>query len=325
MIRTSSEAFRLAQPFVIARGARTHATVVTVEITRDGITGRGECTPYPRYGESVESVSELIASLPDGISRDALQDALPAGAARNAVDCALWDWESQAQDRPVWALAGLEAPKALETAYTLSLGTSEEMHRAAVAAAERPLLKVKLGGGAEDVERIRAVRDGAPASRLIIDANEGWSIAEYETLAPVFLELGVVMVEQPLPAGQDAALAEANRPLPVCADEAAHDVTGLLALMGKYDMINIKLDKTGGLTHALALKERATAAGFRVMVGCMMGSSLAMAPAALVAQGAEIVDLDAPLLLAEDRDPPMHYTGSTLQPPPAALWGGGAR
>lgn len=325
MIRVLERKFRLAEPFTIARGTRTHASVLCVEIARDGYIGRGECVPYARYGETLSSVTAQISELSADIDRSSLQKCLPAGAARNAVDCALWDLEAQIAGTPVWSLAGLNAPVALTTAYTLSLDTPEAMGKAAVRAAMRPLLKIKLGGGAEDIARIRAVRSGAPEARLIIDANEGWSLSEYQRLAPVFLELGVAMVEQPLPAAEDAPLAGIERPLPVCADEAVHDCASLAALTGKYDMINIKLDKTGGLTEALRLKAIASAQGYRIMVGCMIGSSLAMAPAALVAQGAEIVDLDAPLLLAEDQDLPIPYTGSTMHPTPQALWGGGPR
>jgi L-alanine-DL-glutamate epimerase-like enolase superfamily enzyme len=325
VIRVNAEQFRLEQPFIIARGARTHASVLTVEIERDGMVGRGECVPYARYGETLESVQAEIQQLPVDITREALQSALPAGAARNAVDCALWDLEAQVAGKPVWALAGLDEPGSVETAFTLSLEPPADMHRAAEAAAARPLLKIKLGGGAEDVDRIRAVRAGAPDATLIIDANEGWSVQEYQTLAPIFVDLGVAMVEQPLPAADDAALADIERPLPVCADEAAHDRASLAGLVGKYDMVNIKLDKTGGLTEALAMRREAAAQGYQIMVGCMVGSSLAMAPATLIAQGAEIVDLDAPLLLAEDRIPPIPYTGSTMHPTPAALWGGGPR
>ncbi|MEL7216240.1 MAG: N-acetyl-D-Glu racemase DgcA [Pseudomonadota bacterium] len=320
-LTVTAESFRLAEVFTIARGSRTEAKVLTVRVTREGITGQGECVPYARYGETLESVTAQIEALPQGVTREELQSLLPAGAARNAVDCALWDLEAKASGVPVWQLAGLDAPGAVTTAFTLSLGEPGAMRAAAARAAARPLLKIKLGGGPEDVERIRAVRAGAPEATIIVDANEGWSVEEYQTLAPIFVELGVSMVEQPFPAGEDAALADIARPLPVCADESCHDTNSLEGLAGKYDMVNIKLDKTGGLTEALALREAARAAGFEVMVGCMVGSSLAMAPAHLVAQGAEIVDLDGPLLLAEDRDPPIPFEGSVMHPVPAALWG----
>ncbi|MEM7616171.1 MAG: N-acetyl-D-Glu racemase DgcA, partial [Pseudomonadota bacterium] len=251
----------------------------------------------------------------------ALQEALPPGAARNAVDCALWDLEAKQAGQPVWHLAGLPEPGPVTTAYTLSLDAPEAMRAQAAENASRPLLKVKLGGGPEDVTRIEAVRRGAPKARIIVDANEGWTREEYETLAPKFLDLGVEMVEQPFPAGDDDALAGITRALPVCADESCHDRASLPALAGKYDMVNIKMDKAGGLTEALALRDAAKAAGFQVMIGCMVGSSLAMAPAILVAQGAAVVDLDGPLLLAEDRTPALEYRDGQAFPAAPELWG----
>jgi len=320
MISVTPDTFPLAQVFTIARGSRTEAKVLTVRVIRDGVTGMGECVPYARYGETLDSVTEQIASLPDGISWQDLQDALSPGAARNAVDCALWDWQAKQTGTPVYRLAGLPAPKPLITAYTLSLDTPDNMRAMAAKHGHRPLLKIKLGTP-EDMPRLEAVRQGAPKSRIIVDANEGWTADVYSDLAPHLLRLGVEMVEQPLPAGSDDMLAEIARPLPVCADESCHDRGSLPALKSKYDMVNIKLDKTGGLTEALALHDAARAAGYAVMVGCMVGSSLAMAPAMLVAQGAEIVDLDGPLLLAQDRDIPLRFDGSTVHPPDSALWG----
>ena len=319
-LTATAETFRLREVFTISRGSRTVQEVVTARIARGGVEGRGECTPYARYDETVAGVIAEIAALPPDVTRAALPELLPAGAARNAVDCALWDLEAKASGKRVWQLAGLSAPSPVLTAYTLSLADAETMREKAAANSWRPLLKVKLGGEG-DMARLEAVRAGAPKTRIIIDANEGWSAEEYAALAPALLRLGVAMVEQPLPAGADDMLAEIARPLPVCADEACHDRASLPALKGKYDMVNIKLDKTGGLTEALALRDAARAEGYQVMVGCMMGSSLAMAPAALVAQGAEVVDLDGPLLLAEDRDPPLTYDGATLMPPEPALWG----
>lgn len=316
MLRVEAKSFRLAEVFSISRGSRTEARVLTVHAG----AGRGECVPYARYGETLESVTAEIEGLPKGIDRRALQDALPAGAARNAVDCALWDAEAKAAGRRVWEILGLDAPGPVVSAYTLSLAEPEAMEASAVRHREKPLLKIKLGGTG-DMARLEAVRRGAPAARIIVDANEGWTAEVYSELAPHLVRLGVEMVEQPLPAGEDDMLAEIARPLPVCADESCHDRASLAGLSGKYDMVNIKLDKTGGLTEALALQDAAREAGFQVMVGCMVGSSLAMAPAVLVAQGAEIVDLDAPLLLAEDRDPPLGYEGTTVLPPLPALWG----
>ncbi|PWK59959.1 N-acetyl-D-Glu racemase DgcA [Roseicyclus mahoneyensis] len=320
MIRVCADTFRLAQVFTISRGSRTEAKVLTVTVTRDGITGRGECVPYARYGETLDSVRAQIEGLPEGVTRDALQAALPAGAARNAVDCALWDLEAKRAITRVWDLAGLPAPGPVITAYTLSLDTPDNMRAAAARHAHRPLLKIKLGTP-DDMPRLEAVRAGAPASRIIVDANEGWTAEVYADLAPHLLRLGVEMVEQPLPAGADDMLAEIARPLPVCADESCHDRHSLPGLKGKYDMVNIKLDKTGGLTEALALRELAQAEGYAVMVGCMVGSSLAMAPAVLVAQGVAIVDLDGPLLLAEDRATPLDYDAAGVHPARPELWG----
>ncbi|MFN4099078.1 MAG: N-acetyl-D-Glu racemase DgcA [Pararhodobacter sp.] len=320
MITVKAESFRLAEVFTISRGSRTEAKVLSVEVARGGLVGRGECVPYARYGETLDSVTAQIEALPSGIDRLALQEALPAGAARNAVDCALWDLEAKAAGKRVWELAGLAAPGPMITCFTLSLDTPENMRAAAARHAHRPVLKIKLGTP-DDMARLEAVRAGAPKSRIVVDANEGWSAGVYTDLAPHLIRLGVAMVEQPLPAGQDEMLAGIARPLPVCADESCHDRHSLPALRGKYDMVNIKLDKTGGLTEALALRDAAQAEGFRVMVGCMVGTSLAMAPAVLVAQGVEVVDLDGPLLLAEDRVPPLHYDEAGVHPSVPGLWG----
>ncbi|AZB56412.1 dipeptide epimerase [Cereibacter sphaeroides] len=320
MITVTPESFRLAEVFTISRGSRTESRVLTVTVTREGLSGRGECVPYARYGETLESVADQIATLPENLTRADLQTLLPAGAARNAVDCALWDLEAKDSGKRVWQLLGLPAPKPQVTAFTLSLDAPEKMRAAAARNAHRPLLKIKLGTP-DDMARLEAVRAGAPATRIIVDANEGWTADIYTELAPHLLRLGVALVEQPLPAGQDELLAEIARPLPVCADEACHDRHSLPALKGKYDVVNIKLDKTGGLTEALALREAALAEGYGLMVGCMVGSSLAMAPATLVAQGAAYVDLDGPLLLAEDREQPLVFDEAGIHPPSAELWG----
>ena len=319
-LTVTRDVFKLAQVFTIARGSRTEAQVLTVRIERGGHVGWGECVPYARYGETLESVEAQIAGLPDNVSRAALQDALPAGAARNAVDCALWDLEAKASGCRAWDLAGLPAPGPEITAYTLSLDTPAKMQAQAAQNAHRPLLKIKLGTP-DDMGRLEAVRAGAPDARIIVDANEGWTAEVYADLAPHLVRLGVQMVEQPLPAGADDMLAEIARPLPVCADESCHDRASLPALKGKYDMVNIKLDKTGGLTEALALKEAAQVEGYDIMVGCMVGSSLAMAPATLLAQGVAFTDLDGPLLLAEDRDVPLRFDAAGVHPPEPALWG----
>ena len=318
-ISVTRDVFKLAQVFTISRGSRTEAKVLTVRVSEDGVTGWGECVPYARYGETLENVTEQIECVKGSVTRAGLYT-LPAGAARNALDCALWDLEAKKAGRRVWELAGLPAPKPEITAYTLSLDTPENMQAQAVKNAFRPLLKIKLGTP-DDMPRLEAVRAGAPKSTIIIDANEGWSAEVYADLAPHLVRLGVALVEQPLPAGEDDALIGMDRPVPVCADESCHDRTSLPKLKGKYDVVNIKLDKTGGLTEALALRDAALAEGYKVMVGCMVGSSLAMAPATLLAQGAMMTDLDGPLLLAEDRTTPLKFDDAGVHPPSADLWG----
>ena len=320
-ISVEFNSFKLAQVFTISRGSRTQADVLTVVITRGDCHGMGECVPYSRYGETMETVSQQIGELPKDFDRETLRNILPAGAARNAVDCALWDLEAKEAGLPVWRLAGLTKPKAIKTAYTLSLDSPEKMNVQAAKNSFRPLLKTKLGGGDDDIERIRAVRAGALSSRIIVDANEGWTPSQYESLAPTLLDLGVEMVEQPFPAGEDNVLLDLKRILPVCADESCHDRTSLNNLVGKYDMVNIKLDKTGGLTEALDLKQTALKMGFDVMVGCMVGSSLAMAPAVLVGQEVSVVDLDGPLLLSEDRNHKLFYDADGVHPAQPELWG----
>lgn len=319
-ISVTPDVFKLAQVFTISRGSRTEAKVLTVRVQDGNHVGWGECVPYARYDETLESVTDEIMGLPADVTRAALYDLLPAGAARNAVDCALWDLEAKRAGKRVWELAGLTAQGPEVTAYTLSLAEPAEMQAQAAKNAHRPLLKIKLGTP-DDMPRLEAVRAGAPTSRIIVDANEGWSAEVYADLAPHLVRLGVDLVEQPLPAGEDDALIGMERPVPVCADESCHDRTSLPKLKGKYDVVNIKLDKTGGLTEALALREAALAEGYEVMVGCMVGSSLAMAPATLVAQGAMVTDLDGPLLLAEDRDTPLLFDDAGVHPPAAALWG----
>ncbi|KJZ19103.1 N-acetyl-D-Glu racemase DgcA [Loktanella sp. S4079] len=317
-IQVTRDTFRLAQVFTISRGSRTQAEVLTVSVTDGAYVGYGECVPYARYAESLGSVTAQI----NGFSGDwaELPEALPAGAARNALDCAFWDLEAKRSGKRVWELMGLPSPRPEITAYTLSLETPEVMEREAANNAFRPLLKIKLGTP-DDMPRLEAVRRGAPNARIIVDANEGWTADVYADLAPHLVRLGVQMVEQPLPAADDGMLSEVDRIVPVCADESCHDRASLPALKGKYDLVNIKLDKTGGLTEALALKEQAIAQGYGVMVGCMVGSSLAMAPATIIAQGVAFTDLDGPLLLAEDRDQPLIFDDKGVHAPAAALWG----
>lgn len=320
MIQAKVEIFPLAQVFRISRGARTQAEVVTVIYEKDGIIGRGECVPYARYNETSESVTKQIEDLPDNIDKETLQETLPPGAARNAVDCALWDFECKKLDQRIWETANIQKPEKNITAYTLSLDEPENMFKQAEKNSNRPLLKIKLGTP-NDMPRLEAVRKGAPNSEIIVDANEGWDAEVYSQLAPQLVKLGVKLVEQPLPADEDDDLIGLPRPLPICADESCHDRKSLEKLIGKYDFVNIKLDKTGGLTEALLLKNKALEAGFKIMVGCMVGSSLAMAPATLIAQNATFVDLDGPLLLAQDRQHGLLYDESWVHPPVKDLWG----
>jgi L-Ala-D/L-Glu epimerase len=318
-----TECWPIAGTFTISRGSKTEAQVVVAELRDQGFVGRGESVPYARYGESVASVAAAIKAMAEpiahGLDRRALQ-AMPAGAARNALDCAFWDLEAKRSGTPAHALAGLHPPRPLLTAFTISLATPQTMANAAREAADRPLLKVKLGG-LEDPGCIAAVRQAAPRSQLIADANEGWSPDTLAENLAACAAAGVTLVEQPLPTDNDAALASLPHPIPICADESVHDRATLRGLLGKYDAINIKLDKTGGLTEALALAEEAAHMGFALMVGCMISTSLAIAPALLVAQRASVVDLDAPLLLARDRSDGLHYDGSLLYPASPSLWG----
>ena len=315
--------------FRISRGSRTGADVVVASIEQDGVIGRGEATPYARYGESCDSVIALIDSMADAISagmtREELQIIMPAGAARNAIDCAMWDLDAKITGRPVWQLAGLPEPQRLETAVTISLGEPEEMAEKAAKLADWPLLKLKLAGEDDvEMERVRAVRAAAPKPRIIVDANEAWTLDMIARFAGELDALEIDMLEQPLPAAEDSPLATLGPlPLPLGADESCHDMSTLERLRGLYQVINIKLDKTGGLTEALQMKRRAEEMGFMVMVGCMVGSSLAMAPAALVAQGAHFTDLDGPIMLDRDRKPGLHYDRWLIDPVEPGLWGGG--
>ncbi len=323
------EHWPIAGGFTISRGAKTEAVVIVAEVSRQGINGltivgRGECVPYARYNETPEGTLAAVLSLEDalgnGLDRQALQSQMPAGAARNALDCALWDFEAKVAEKRIWDLLGRPVPRPLTTAYTISLGTPEAMAEATAKAAHRPLLKIKLGGDGDEA-RIAAVRKAAPASELIVDANEAWTEGNLERHLAACAAAGVTMIEQPLPAGQDQALARIKRPVSVCADESVHDRASLEGLRERYDAINIKLDKTGGLTEAFAMAEAARALGFDLMVGCMVATSLAMAPAMMIAQGARVVDLDGPLLLSKDRDDGLRFDGSTVYPPDAGLWG----
>jgi L-alanine-DL-glutamate epimerase-like enolase superfamily enzyme len=320
------ESWPIAGSFTISRGTKTSAEVVTVTLEDGNAAGRGECVPYPRYEETVDAVmAELEAArtaIEAGADRTAVPDLLRLKAARNALDCALWDLEAKQTGNPAWQLAGQSTFGPVVTAYTLSLDEPEQMAAAAAKAevAGRPLLKLKLGRNG-DADRLRAVRAAAPSCRLIIDANEGWMPEQLPELFAACAEVGVELIEQPLPAGNDDALCKIDHPVLVCADESAHDRASLPKLIGKYDAINIKLDKTGGLTEALALADAARALGLEIMVGCMLATSLAMAPAMIIAQQACVVDLDGPLLLARDRNPAITFNASVMLPPPPELWG----
>jgi L-Ala-D/L-Glu epimerase len=319
------ERWPLAGTFAISRGSKTEAVVVVAELSNGGYRGRGESVPYLRYGETPDGIVATLEALRPvvlgGLDRIALQTVLTAGAARNALDCAYWDINAQVAGRRAYDLAGLGPPVSLTTAYTISLASVAEMAAAAERAAWRPLLKVKLGGGNDDSQRIAAVRRAAPRATLIVDANEGWSVDNIASNLAACADAGVSLIEQPLPEGRDDMLGHSQRPIPVCADESVHDRASLDGLTGKYDAINVKLDKAGGLTEALALVAEAERRGFAIMVGCMVATSLAMAPAMLLAQRASVVDLDGPLLLARDRPDGLHYEGSLVYPPVPALWG----
>ncbi|EJW09617.1 Muconate cycloisomerase [Rhodovulum sp. PH10] len=322
-LTVTPESWPIAGTFTISRGAKTEAHVVVASVTDGDFCGRGECVPYARYGESVESVTAAIAStagdVADGLDRKTLQNLLPAGAARNALDCALIDLEAQRAGVSAGALLGLPPPKPCVTAYTISLGSPETMAKAAEAAADRPLLKVKLGG-AGDPARIRAVREAAPLATLIVDANEAWRPDTIEENLEACAAARVALVEQPLPADDDALLATLPHTVPICADESVHGVATLAPLVGRYDAVNLKLDKTGGLTAALAVAEEATRLGFALMVGCMVSTSLSIAPALLLAQQARFVDLDGALLLARDRPDGLRYDRSLLHPATFGAW-----
>jgi L-alanine-DL-glutamate epimerase-like enolase superfamily enzyme len=325
-LAVTAEYWPIAGAFAISRGSKTEAAVVVAELSDGGHRGRGECVPYARYGESVEGVVAAIEAmrgeLSRGLDRPALQEAMRPGAARNALDCAFWDLEAKRTGMSANQRAGIPVLQPVVTAYTISLGAPAAMAEAAARVADRPVLKVKLGSpDGDDPARIAAVRRAAPSAKLIVDANEGWSPDDLADNIAACDGAGVELVEQPLPAGDDEALASIPRTVPICADESAHDRASLPALAGRYDAVNIKLDKAGGLTEALAMAEHARRVRLDIMVGCMVATSLAMAPAILLAQRARYVDLDGPLLLARDRVPGLHYDGTVISPPPRALWG----
>ncbi len=323
-LEATIEAFPIAGSFTISRGSKTEADVIVCSISEDGVTGRGECVPYRRYGETMDAVmAEIKAAakaIEAGLTRDRLQSAMKPGAARNAADCALWDLEAKRSKRPVATVIGATGREPIVTAFTLSLADAETMGADALRNSQRPLLKIKLGTD-DDESRLRAVRDSAPDARIIVDANEGWTEDNIERHLAIAAELNISLIEQPLPAGKDTILSQIKRPVPVCADESVHSTADLALLRNRYDAVNIKLDKTGGLTEALLMKAEAQRLGFQIMVGCMVGTSLAMAPAVLLAQGCDYADLDGPLLLVHDRPGGLRYEGSLVYPPEPDLWG----
>jgi L-Ala-D/L-Glu epimerase len=322
-IDAREEIWPLRQPFRISRGSRTEAQVVVVT-ARDGEhIGRGEAVPLARYNQSIASVLAQIESIQrdKNLNRQSLQDFLPAGAARNALDCALWDLEAKISGERAWELANIPIVPEVETSFTISLDTPEKMGAAAKANARLPMLKLKLGGDDPDLARVETVREAASATRLLIDANESWSPEHYQEIVPALKQLGVELIEQPFPAHADEVLETLNHPIPVCADESCHTTTDLSRLGNRYEVVNVKLDKTGGLTEGLRLCERARDSGFKLLIGCMVCTSLGIAPARLLASFANWIDLDGPLLLACDRDHPVPYANGRIGIPPRDLWG----
>jgi L-alanine-DL-glutamate epimerase-like enolase superfamily enzyme len=322
-IDAREEVWPLKQPFRIARGSRTETRVVVATVRDGQHTGRGEAVPIARYNQSVASVLAQIESIKaaPNLDRQQIQKLLPADAARNALDCALWDLEARISGKRVWELANIPMVPEVETSFTISLDTPEKMATAAKVNVNAPILKLKLSGDDVDLARVEAVHDAAPVARLLIDANESWSPAHYQTVVPVLKELRVELIEQPFPADADEVLETLDHPVPICADESCHTSADLLCLTNRYEMINVKLDKTGGLTEALLLCERARASGFKLLIGCMVGTSLSMAPARLLASASEYVDLDGPLLLARDRDRGLAYQNGRIGVPSRELWG----
>jgi L-alanine-DL-glutamate epimerase-like enolase superfamily enzyme len=325
--RAYRETWELAKPFVISRARADTTDVLVVEMDDGQCKGRGEACPIRRFGQSMEKAlgeaDAMLAELRGGASWSELHDRCSPGPARNAVDCALWDLRAKRAGKPIWQLLGLPEWHPVETVFTISVATPEAMAAAAQDANAYPTLKIKLGGSGDDV-RIRAIRDAVPDKRLIVDVNEGWTLAELRRCLPAMIDARVEMIEQPLPAGRDQELAElprASRGLPIGADESCHVAADIERLAELYDVVNIKLDKTGGLTEALRMLDRAQAAGLDVMVGCMLGTSLAMAPAMILAQASRFTDLDAPLLIGTDRSPGMIYRDGIVFPPSPEVWG----
>src|SRR5437588_12470223 len=322
-IEAREEIWPLKQLLRISRGSRTEARVVVVTVTDGQHTGRGEGVPIARYNQSVASVLEQIESIKreKSLDRHRIQQLLPAGAARNALDCALWDLEAKISGKRAWELANVLMVPKVETSFTISLDTPEKMAAAAKTNATAPILKLKLGGDDVDLARVEAVREAAPAARLLIDANESWSPAHYRKIVPTLKRLGVELIEQPFPAEADEVLETLDHSVPVCADESCHTSADLPRLTNRYEMINVKLEKTGGLTEALRLCKHARESGFKLLIGCMVGTSLSMAPARLLASASDDVDLDGPLLLARDRDCGLTYENNRIGLPDRQLCG----
>lgn len=322
-IAAHKETWPLKETFRISRGSRTEASVIVATITDSKYRGRGEGAPIRRYNQSPDSVLaqiEAIQNEPD-LNRETLQNILPPGAARNALDCALWDLEAKRCGKRAWQLADISTVPEVATSFTISLNTPEKMGQAASAHSAAPILKLKLGGDDLDLARVESVRRAASKARLLVDANESWSSEHYRDVAPKFKRLGVELIEQPFPADADDVLEKLDHPVPVCADESCHTSADLSRLKGRYEVINVKLDKTGGLTEGLHLCEKARANGFKLLIGCMVGTSLGMAPARLLASDADFTDLDGPLLLARDHDHPLQYADGKIGLPSAELWG----
>jgi L-alanine-DL-glutamate epimerase-like enolase superfamily enzyme len=315
----------LKQPFRVSFGTLAGFDVVEVRAEQDGATGRGECCPMSIYGQSADStrreIEKVIPAIERGeLDRAALLGALPARSARNAIDCALWDLEAKLAGRTIWDLAGLHAPASIPSDTTIGILTPEETAAAAARLGDAPMIKLKLGGP-RDLDCVHAVRAALPNVPLFVDANCGWTLEQLNAIAPALARADVFMIEQPLPAGRDAALDGYNRAVPLCADESCHDRGDLDRLRGRFDYVNIKLDKTGGLTEALALAEEARAQGFRLMIGCMIGSGIAMAPAYVVASLCDVVDLDAPLVVRDPADAALPHDGRRLHAFAPSLWG----
>jgi len=325
LIEAREETWPLKEVFRIARGACTEARVVVVTVSNGEHTGRGECVPIARYNQSTESVIAQIESIKGekSLDRQHVQELLPAGAARNALDCALWDLQAKISGKRLWELANIPVVPEVVTTLTISLDTEAKMAAAAMANATAPILKLKLGGDDLDLARVKAVREAAPAARLLIDANESWSPEHYRKIVPALKKLGIELIEQPFPADADEVLESLDHPIPVCADESCHTSADLRRVKNRNEVINVKLDKTGGLTEALRLCENARQSGFNVLIGCMVCTSLGIAPARLLATFAEWIDLDGPLLLARDRDRDhgLAYENGRIGLPSRQLWG----